>query len=664
MKKFCYILLVVLAFAKAETLTAQNYKQHTVSSGETVETIAKKYSISKDELLMLNPDLKSGVKPGASLLIPADAKVLTQKRIKEYKTHKARRKETLYSISKKYGVTILDIKDANKILYYQPLKKGDKIQIPVFYDEKDVVEEIKSPQEIQESVSKELSALGKYKVLPKEGFYRVAKKNNTTVMQIKKLNPEVDQLKPGMIINIPTEELEAEIAGTPTEQAIDVVVENIEVLDALDPKLVEFEIPYKIGMYSLKKMAGIDEDSLISLNPQLKDGLKAGMMIKIPDNKYIDTLQVYRASYKVANLADSIQSYEPQDIAIMLPLSLNSVNEEVTLKDLLKSSTTTQIAIDFLTGLRMAQDSALSLGLRVNFDYFDTAKSPSITKEILSSNDFSKYSAVIGPLLSKNVLEVAQALQSDKIPVVSPLTTTSVSSYDNLIQARPSDEILKFRLKRFLKVYAKDKNVIIVTDNTAPKLREEFSVLFPNARVLVPLEKNNYIYSVNYLKELVPSEENVIILAVENVQFITDAITNYSAKTESHNITMFGMDNYEEMDLPNTRLAALNYTFPQMHKDANEENEFVRKYYEQNEMLPNQYVTRGFDIGMDVILRQASTGNLFESLKVHGLTSMVESKFDYNKNVFKGYYNEAVFMLQYQNDLSLEEIEIAPLKKL
>ena len=661
MKNLIWVIFVVLAFAKAETITAQNYKQHTVTSGETLETISKKYSISKKDLLVLNPDARSGIRVGATLLIPADTKVLTQKRVKEYKKHRVRRKETLYRISKEYDVTILDIKEANKRLYSEALKKGDRIKIPVFYDESVSDQKLGMPDALNPS-EEELAALGKYRVKASEGYYRVAKKNGITVEHLKKMNPDVKQLKPNMLINVPKKELDPEVSGSKTEQAIDILAENIDILDEFEPDLVEFEVPHRLGMYSLKRMSGISEDSLINLNPELKDGLKVGMILKIPNNRLIDTLQIYEADYKVANLVDSITSYEPQKYAVMLPLSLDKLNEEVDINEHLKSDGTSRVATDFLIGLMMARDSALNVGLRVNFDVYDTSKSADAVREIIQENDFDQYTAVLGPLLSKNVLEVAKQLRSNGVPVVSPLTTTADQSYRNLIQARPSNALMKMRMKQFLSIYAKDKNVIIVTDNKDPQLRSEFTALFPDAKVLIPDEEKNYIYKDNYLKELDPIRENVIVLAVDQVGFITDAVTTYSAKTDTHNITMFGMDAYDNMDLPNARLARLNYTFPQFYKDAIGDNSFILNYQEKYGMLPNKYVARGFDVGFDVILRQASTGNFLESLKKYGLTKMVESKFDYSKQLFKGFYNEAVFMLQYQNDLSLKEIEITPLK--
>jgi LysM repeat protein/ABC-type branched-subunit amino acid transport system substrate-binding protein len=638
MKHLYYIFFVVLAFAKADTLTAQNYQQHTVDKGETVTSISEKYNVATSELLALNPDAKNGIKLGAILLIPADSKLLTQRKIATYKTHKVKRKETLYTLAKEYGVTILDIKEANKQLYNTSLNRGSEIRIPVF-------EKLQTATQIV--ASKELPIMakdttrndvveGKHLVKEKEGLFRIAIQYKTTIDNLKKMNPDLGGLKPGMLINVP-------------------IIAQEETSDLLD-----YQVPSKMGMYSLTRMTGLSKDSLISLNPELKDGLKAGMTIKIPNNIATNSSVLFTEDYATVDLLDSINNYRPQRMAVMLPLSLHKVNEGFENRDQLLEDKTARIAVDFLSGMQVARDSALTLGLQVEYDVYDTQKSKDKTLSILNSNDFTIYNSVIGPLMSSNVVEVAKQLRSDDIPVISPLTNTDVRLYKNLFQSRPDDQLLKDRLKEFLKYYAVGKNVIIVTDNTKPELRREFSNLFPQANILVPNSKKNYIYSLSYIKALKPEVENVIILAVDNVGFITDAVTNYAAKTDSHKITMFGMESFEEMDLPNARLSLLHYTFPQMHKDADEKHSFIKRYELKYGITPNKYVTRGFDIAMDVILRQASSGTMFESATKRSATRMSESKFAYHKKPSEGYNNEAIYILQYQEDMSIQEIVSIP----
>lgn len=67
-----------------------------------------------------------------------------------------------------------------------------------------------------------------------------------------------------------------------------------------------------------------------------------------------------------------------------------------------------RIALDFYSGLKIAIDSANTMGIPVDYDIFDTQKSLQTTKSILDATDFSEYNVVIGPLVSNNVVETAK----------------------------------------------------------------------------------------------------------------------------------------------------------------------------------------------------------------------------------------------------------------
>ncbi|GAL76877.1 N-acetylmuramoyl-L-alanine amidase amiB precursor [Nonlabens ulvanivorans] len=641
MKNIILVVFVFFAFAKANAKVLQNYKQHVVQKGETVFSIVGKYRINATELTQLNPDIKSGLKEGSILLIPASSNVLTQRKIVEYKKHKVRRRETLYGIAKKYDVTELDIKEANKELYSKGLRKGDRIQIPVF-------EEVEIPVPVTTPVDEVTTDApledGKYRVMPKDTKFGIATKYGIKVPALESLNPEIKDLHPGMVINVPV---------------IKTVVNDGSVLNegnAVINKFVNYEVPAKMTMYSLENLTGITEDSLIALNPHIKDGLKLGMNIRIP-NSEIEHINVMDSKITgFSNLLDSISNYNPQRFAVMLPLSLNKLGEETSDDALLRKESATRIALDFYSGMTIARDSAQSLGLMVTYDVFDTQKSTSKVNSIINSHDFNNYAAVVGPLLAKNVVEAAKELKSDGIPVISPLTNTDVRLYKNLFQARPDQALLKQKLMDYLVANSEGKNIILVTDSKKPELKNEYLALFPNAKELKP-NKDNYIYKQTYINALDSDKDNWVILAVDNEGFITDAISHYSAKAKSHNVTMFGYENYDELELPHMRLGSLKYTYPSINRDSGSENGFSKKYYRKYQITPNAYATRGFDVAMDIILRNASAGNLYDSAMNNGSTSQVENKFNYSKKFMAGYYNESVYLLQYQEDLTIKELD-------
>lgn len=109
--------------------TAQNYPQRTengkqyyiftVQPGNTVYAISKKFSVEPSDIISANPDAKNGLSIGQEILIPIDkidkrtARKTEVKLDGEYILHTVQRKETLFSISRHYGVDINALVDVN-----------------------------------------------------------------------------------------------------------------------------------------------------------------------------------------------------------------------------------------------------------------------------------------------------------------------------------------------------------------------------------------------------------------------------------------------------------------------------------------------------------------------------------------------------------------------
>lgn len=71
MKNLRKILLAITVMMVANVAMAQSTKIHVVERGETIESIAKKYNVTKDEIVKLNPDVAQFVYVGMELTIPA-----------------------------------------------------------------------------------------------------------------------------------------------------------------------------------------------------------------------------------------------------------------------------------------------------------------------------------------------------------------------------------------------------------------------------------------------------------------------------------------------------------------------------------------------------------------------------------------------------------------
>ena len=95
-----------------------NPTTHHVEQGETLYAIAKRYDLQVMELATANDlKLEEGIKPSQVLKIP-DNQIIAKERdevskVAGYTLHEVKSSETLYSVARKYGVTIKDLMEWN-----------------------------------------------------------------------------------------------------------------------------------------------------------------------------------------------------------------------------------------------------------------------------------------------------------------------------------------------------------------------------------------------------------------------------------------------------------------------------------------------------------------------------------------------------------------------
>lgn len=108
---------------------------HTVAQGETMYFLSKRYQVEIEDIQSLNPETSSGLRVGQVLKIaikqarPEQAVAKDVAGTERYMVHEVEEKETLYSISRKYYVSIDSIKIVNPGLN-QELSIGQLIRIP------------------------------------------------------------------------------------------------------------------------------------------------------------------------------------------------------------------------------------------------------------------------------------------------------------------------------------------------------------------------------------------------------------------------------------------------------------------------------------------------------------------------------------------------------
>lgn len=632
LKCFIYISVIVL-FTVSCGSAAQppQYTSHAVQQGETAYSIAKEYNISESTLYNLNPEAKNGLKVNSILILPAKKGTSNKKNDSNLREHKVRAKETLYGIAQQYYVSVEDIKKLNKELYARGLKKGEILLIPPSIGEVG----IKNP-----NIGGLIPGTKKYTVQPKETKFGIARKFGISIAELEDLNPSLgDDLKIGTELIVPDKS----------------VVESGVINE---DNFQYYEVKPKEGFYRLKVKFGISEEEIIALNPYAKDGLREGMILKIPK----EGSSVSQEDITTIDLEKNIENKKMKKVALMLPFSLSrSVNDSTQSdQDLIKKDPTLRIALDFYSGALMAAEFAKNKGISITLDVYDTEKSESRVSSIVTASDFKNVDAVIGPLLQKNVEKASTLLEKDKIPVFSPLSNREMDMSANLFQTLPTNSVLEKVMTQYIKSHSSGKNIILIADSKKQSQLEMMQAALPSAKTLSA--RNNYVRHADVSALLSDGMENWIVLETENPVLVSSAVNVLSGMGAGYKIRLFTLgknDAFDWHEVSNRRLAKLNFTFPSVNRSIAEDarEPFLISYKNKYGVTPNRFAIRGFDVTYDVLLRLASEKDVYDAILPENETIYIENKFRYQKSDDKGFSNQAAYILKYNDELKFEIVE-------
>ena len=624
--------IYIVVFMFVTSVFGQNYTKHKVAKGETITQIAQKYKVTPYDIYKLNPDSQNGIQPDVVLLIPKSTQVAPSKPITaKDKTHEVVAGDTKYSISKKYGVSVEDLEMANPILKTSDIKIGQTLKI-IKYEE--------PPKVVFAS-----NVTTKHEVVTGDTKYSIAKKYGISVEELEKQNPEIkDNLPLGFQLKI----AKVTTSSTPNE----------EVKPKAKPiNLLEYTVKSGETLYSLTRLFKLSEGALIGLNPDLKEGVKEGMVLKVPANLSFSK----ETKSPIKDLSKSISSQNQKELVLFLPFNASKIqNDSVTsVSERLKKDKFLNMTLDFYSGALMAIDSARVLGLNMNIKIYDSQETKNSTSalDIISNNDFSKTDAVIGPFYQINVEKVASVLENRNIAVISPLSKDDGKSYKNLYQSMPDTDAIKGAMFDFMR--SKNGNIIAIIDPKKASIKEYIQDFQKDVKIVGLSEKGGFVAD-SIKKFFVKDKINYVVMASEKTGTIFTTTNAMSSSLKEHQMQLVILEQNETLDFEEialSRLTKLKMAYPSITKDndTDEAQKFERAYKKKNKVIPNQYAVRGFDITFDTMLRLAQDKPFEETIDV--ASEQVESKFDYEKKISGGYANNGIYILYYDEDLIIKQAE-------
>lgn len=646
--KSAFLLAICLSFS---IVVAQDnaFTRHTVGKGETVTQIAKRYKVTPHDIFRLNPDAQAGVKENDVLLIPQSGVAAAKP---HPSTHTVKAKETLFGISKTYGVTVDALKQANPIVA-DGLKVGQVIKIP----NGTTVGGIQS--QAVASVAKPTSMPAFHVVAPKETKFGISKQYGLTVADLERLNPGIEQNLPiGYKLKIASGSTEAEKPAPKivTLQENETIVDQYEVIKTTKKTAyANYEVKPKETLFGLAKEFGTTEEELIRLNPMLKDGVKVGMILKVPGKGSITLVEDPKK-----DLAQSI-SKDKKQLVLLLPFNATRIKGDTakTLTERLKKDAFLNMTLDFYAGALIAIDSAKALGLNVEVKILDSeeSKNGSAVNGLAKDRTVRSADAIIGPFYQQYAEKLAEQLVKDSIPVISPLSKEDGKPFPNLYQSMPSSSFTKRSM--FAYMMAKGGNILIVSDPKRAANREFITQNFAGAK-FVPLDENGNFVPDNLKTLLIKDKLNYVVIDSEKTGMIlstTNALLNEMANYQIQLAIIEPNETLDYEEISMKRLTILKLLYPSITRENNspEAQIFDKKFREANKVFPNQYAVRGFDVTFDTLLRMTQAGGF--SASAGQSTQQVQSRFVYGPTMDNGVMNHGLYILEFQEDLSVKQAQ-------
>ncbi|WP_417941916.1 PBP1 and LysM peptidoglycan-binding domain-containing protein [Flavobacterium sp. RS13.1] len=680
--KYFFTVFSVVFFITCSAFSQGKVIKYTVSAGETINQIAQKFKVTPYEIYELNPDARISLMPNTVLLIPSrTAKTASVKKDEssakknlnpEEVVHEVQPKETFFSIGKKYGISEEDLKAANPILEKTGVQIGQKLVIPAKgYAAKSAAADKKTKEKGSEKYVY-------HDVVAKETKFSIAKKYNTTIEDLEKRNPEI-------VSNLPVG-YRLTIKGTAPKSETTASVVNAAKPAETSKKVttyMEYQVKPKETFYSLGRTFHLTQEELTELNPSLSEGVKEGMVLKVPsgylapvpiivreeprqetekstENKGgIQILEkVKSADPEVVELSKKRGQNERKKLVLLLPFNIAKIqNDTVGFANRVKTDKFLNMTLDFYSGAMMAIDSAKTLKLPIDISIYDSqeTKSTSNIPSLITQNKLQDADAIIGPFYQTNAETTANTLRLHNVPVISPLSKDAANPIDNLYQSIPTTDVVRNTVFDYMR--SKNGNIVAVVDK---KKESVINYIKQNQKgvVFASLTETGALDVASLKSLLLPNKMNYVVMETANTAMVKYTIKALIEAQKTCQIQLVILEPNSTLDTDEIyfeNLVKLKLMYPSVSRESDEPRVliFEKEYRLKNKVNPNTYATRGFDVTFDTMMRLVQ-GKTYQETADLMTTEQVDNKFQYYKKEDGGHANKGVYILYYDSDLTLK----------
>lgn len=594
------------------------YYIHIVSKGESLYAISKAYGVSQMDIAMENADIYLGIKVDQALKIPAKD-LPKQEENDKFIYHVVKKGETLFGLSKQYQVPIDDIVAVN------PDVQSGLILSQVLLIPRDKINTI-------EQIKKDSGLYIYYQVKPKEGLYSISRYYNVSIQAIEELNKDVlaNGLKAGSVLKIP----QAISASTTPQQ----VVPN---KTQLATKNEVYTTPrVKCDTFNYRSSKRVFNVSLF--------------LPLLPEKEEVDSSELVNNDAS-GNIID--KSSEPERI-----------------------SSKTQNFLDFYQGFLLAVDSLKRDGVSMNISVYNTTKNIQEAKKFLAEKSVKESDLIIGPVYPELLQPFADFSRDNRINIVSPLSQNNALLKGNpyYFQVNPSTLV---QFDEFVsKVdFCTDKNLMVVyeDDSSTIDISNKYKGLVKNRISQCENSDGVHFKELKYIpggvtaeisdklnQSMTDQKENVFIIPSENEAFVSDFLSHLFALTTYYNykVKVYGfpkwlkfknvpIDYYYRLNLHLFTPYFVDYT----RKDVKGFVDDYRHYYRAE---ASQYSFQGYDIGLYFLTAMKKFGVDFKYCLQNLKIDLLQSDYRFiQQSSVDGFDNKSVFLIHYTQDFDIQKSE-------
>ena len=577
--------------------------------------------------------------------------------------HTVEKGQTLYGLTKAYGVTESDILKYNEAAK-EGLKTGQILRIP---KTESVVDLSASPKD---TIPPAEYGFIFHQVKAGETLYRIMKQYKISLENLKKYNSGLSSnLQIGQWIKIPTDEILIK------KQAED-----------LYDSLFYYTLKKRDNYYRLNKKYHIGQAAIEQLNPKLKEtGLQKGIVIQLP---YYEEKPAEIANTLIELVEDTLdpkidsvleiemgcdtttaKAYTYK-IALMMPFfaDLESdirVDNEYFMKP--QSTYPSFRYIQYYEGFLLALDSIKNMGFKAEIYVYDTKADTSVTKTLILKPEFETLDLIIGPFFKRNLIIVAKAAAKHNIKVVSPFSSQDgLTNYPNLFIPTTSHYNQLSQSIKFLSDSLSDARIMILHNGKSTELSEmeALKTLVKKYSLNGNLDTNNlhiYNYKEAGFKKLMADLDNnhvnVIINLVNDEAYISSFVRQLNQLKDKYNIVLLGNENRwnKFKTLENEYLVNLHLTLTStgfIDYRQNNVQEFVHLFYDKYQTDPNLMAFKGFDQGFFFMSKLFYLGTNFSPCITNTKNNALQNQYNYHKTTQGCWINTYSNIYQY-NDFQL-----------